>query len=299
MIPFVRDFDFTYGVIDRVSPLIRRLIAPNPGPFTFTGTGVYIIGHGTVAVIDPGPLVPAHFDTLKAALADEIVSHILVTHGHLDHSPLAHPLAAHTGAKIYASAHTPLPPHETSEEGEDTTFTADVTLADGQILSGPGWTLRTLSTPGHTQGHLCFWLEEEQALFSGDHVMGWSTTVIAPPDGNMMDYLKSLARVRDLTPRTIWPTHGPPITTPRPFLDAYIAHRRMREAQILKALADGPQTIRALVPILYDGLDPALHPAAAQSLYAHMLKLLAEKRVETDSTANLMATYRRTADPAS
>lgn len=285
MIPFVRDFEFEYGVVQQVSPLIRRLVARNPGPFTYTGTGVYIIGHGTVAVIDPGPALPDHSAALNAALAGETVSHILVTHGHLDHSPLARPLAAATGASVYASVHTPLPAlGPDMDEGDDPDFSADVILQDGDTLSGPGWTLRTIATPGHTRGHLCFHLIEENAIFTGDHIMGWSTSVVIPPDGDMRDYLASLDRVAAITPTTLWPTHGPPVTDPAPFIAAYTAHRLQREAEILATLPAAP-TIPALVRAIYHAVDPTLHPAAAQSVRAHLDKLIADGRVRQTGDA--------------
>ena len=295
MIPFVRELEFEYGSCDQVSPLIRRVIARNPGPFTFTGTGVYIVGQGEVAVIDPGPDLPEHFDALKAALAGERVSHVLVTHHHLDHSPLAHPLAQAFGAKVYGLP-APADRGETAapglEEGADARFRPDVVLADGQVLTGPGWTLETVATPGHTSNHLCFALREENALFCGDHIMGWSTTVITPPDGDMGDYFASLAKVRARGFDTLWPTHGAPVREVAPFIDAYVAHRRAREAQILEALGAGLTTIKAMVPSLYAAVDPRLHPAAALSVLAHMIQLVREGRVVTAGEASLDAEYR-------
>jgi glyoxylase-like metal-dependent hydrolase (beta-lactamase superfamily II) len=294
MIPFVRELEFEYGRCDTVSPLIRRVIARNPGPFTYTGTGVYIVGHGTVAVIDPGPDLAEHRDALLAALAGETVSHILTTHHHLDHSPLAHPLAAITGATVLGRS-APADhgdSHDGLEEGADSRFRPDVELADGDQISGPGWTLQAVATPGHTSNHVCFALQEENALFCGDHIMGWSTTVITPPDGNMGDYFASLARVRAMGFDTLWPTHGAPIRAVEPFIDAYVAHRRAREAQILEALSTGHTRIRAMVTSLYAAVDPRLHPAAAHSVLAHMLHLVAEGRVIADGPEGLEADYR-------
>ena len=295
MIPYVREIAFDYGRCDQVSPLIRRVIARNPGPFTYTGTGVYIVGSGTVAVIDPGPELPEHLGALLAALEGETVSHILVTHHHLDHSPLARPLAQATGAVIYG---LPAPAdhgeaHAGLEEGADGRFRPDVELTDGQILSGPGWTLEAITTPGHTSNHVCFALKEENALFSGDHIMGWSTTVITPPDGDMGDYFASLEKVRDRRFQTLWPTHGAPVREVGDFVDAYIAHRRAREVQILEALAHGHTRIKAIVPILYAAVDPRLHPAAAHSVLAHMLQLVREGRVTCEGQPGLDADYRR------
>ena len=294
MIPFVRELAFEYGRCDQVSPLIRRVIARNPGPFTYTGTGVYIVGQGEVAVIDPGPDLPEHPEALKAALAGETVTHVLVTHHHLDHSPLAHPLARLFGAKVHG---LPAPAPQASdspalEEGADDRFRPDIELADGDVVSGPGWTLEAVTTPGHTSNHVCFALREENALFCGDHIMGWSTTVITPPDGDMGDYFASLAKVRARHFDTLWPTHGAPVREVGPFIDAYVAHRRAREAQILDALGAGLTTIKAMVPSLYAAVDPRLHPAAAHSVLAHMIQLTREGRVACEGPAGLDATYR-------
>lgn len=293
MIPYVREIEFEYGRCDQVSPLIRRVIARNPGPFTFTGTGVYIVGSGEVAVIDPGPDLPEHLDALLAALEGETVTHILVTHHHLDHSPLAAPLARLTGATVYGLPAPVVGGEHVSglEEGEDGHFRPQVELADGQVLAGPGWTLETLATPGHTSNHLCFALKEENALFAGDHIMGWSTTVITPPDGDMGDYFASLDKVKARGFDTLWPTHGAPVREVGPFIDAYIAHRRAREAQILDALAAGHTRIKAMVPSLYAAVDPRLHPAAAMSVLAHMLHLVREGRVVSRGEPGLDADY--------
>ncbi|WP_168077087.1 MBL fold metallo-hydrolase [Caulobacter sp. SSI4214] len=294
MIPFVRELAFEYGRCDQVSPLIRRVIARNPGPFTYTGTGVYIVGQGEVAVIDPGPDLPEHLEALRAALAGETVTHVLVTHHHLDHSPLAHPLARLFGAKVHGLP-APAPRASDSpalEEGADDRFRPDIELADGDVVSGPGWTLEAVTTPGHTSNHVCFALREENALFCGDHIMGWSTTVITPPDGDMGDYFASLAKVRARTFDTLWPTHGAPVREVGPFIDAYVAHRRAREAQILDALGAGLTTIKAMVPSLYAAVDPRLHPAAAHSVLAHMIQLTREGRVACEGPPGLDATYR-------
>ncbi|MBU6405971.1 MAG: MBL fold metallo-hydrolase [Alphaproteobacteria bacterium] len=280
-IPFVRDMDFTYGLAQSVSPLIRRVVANNPGPFTYLGTGVYIVGQGSVAVIDPGPIVDGHLEVLLKALEGETVSHIFVTHGHMDHSPAARPLAALTGAVIYASGE-PVKPTDSEvrmEAGDDLSFRPDVAIEDGAVFQGAGWTIEAVSTPGHTSHHMAYALREENALFPGDHIMGWSTTVISPPDGNMGDYLKSLEKVRDRNFDTLWPTHGPPVRDVQPFVQAYIDHRRGREAQILAQLALGPASIKTMVPTLYADVDPRLHPAACHSVLAHMLQLVKEGRV--------------------
>lgn len=298
MIPYVREFDFAWGRRDQVSPLIQRVIAENPGPFTFTGTGTYIVGRdapgAAVAVIDPGPPDDRHLDALIQAVAGRRVSHILVTHTHRDHSPLARPFARAVGDPPILAAR---PPERTihasgdSEEGDDDAFTPDIELSDGRTITGDGWTLEVLATPGHASNHLAFALIEENALFCGDHVMGWSTTVVAPPDGSMGDYLASLDRVIARGFSTLWPTHGAPITDPAPFLAAYRAHRLERERQILDRMAAGDRTIAAMVPVLYSAVDRRLWPAASLSVLAHLIKLVDDGRVSADPGATLDAIY--------
>ena len=298
MIPYVREIAFEYGRCDQVSPLIRRVIADNPGPFTYVGTGTYIVGRGVVAVIDPGPELDSHLQALLAALDGETVSHILVTHHHSDHSPLARPLAQATGATIYGRRAPHLgsvAPGPALEAGDDAGFRPDVEVADGEVFEGPGWTLRAVTTPGHTSNHVCFALKEENALFSGDHVMGWSTTVITPPDGDMGDYFASLDKVMAQDFDTLWPTHGAPVREVAPFIQAYADHRRAREAQILAALAEGQTRIKAMVPSLYAAVDPRLHPAAALSVLAHLLLLVKQGRVTCEGPATLESDYRRAA----
>ncbi|MDB5460405.1 MAG: hydroxyacylglutathione hydrolase [Caulobacteraceae bacterium] len=293
MIPFVRQIDFRYGEPDQVSPLIRRVIADNPGPFTFKGTGTYIVGRGEVAVIDPGPMDADHLEALLKATQGERVAVILVTHDHADHAPLADGLAKATGARIIGCEPHPdrQAPPQGVEEGLDRVYRPDRTPADGELIAGPGWTLRTLPTPGHTANHLCFALEEENALFTGDHVMGWSTTVVIPPDGDMTDYYASLERVKAGGFATLWPTHGPPITDPGPFLDAYLAHRRRREAQILGVLGRGPAMIDSLVGEMYVGLDKRLQRAAAASVLAHLLHLVKTGQVVSDGHPGLESEF--------
>ncbi len=293
MIPYVRQIDIAYGRCDAVSPLIRRVTANNPGPFTFLGTGTYIVGRGEVAVIDPGPAMDDHLDAILSATQGERISRILVTHHHLDHSPLARPLAAATGAVIHGLA-VGVPIIESSvqlEAGYDR-FTPDVTVGDGSIIAGEGWTFEAIHTPGHTSNHVCYALAEENALFSGDHIMGWSTTVITPPDGDMGDYLRSLARVRARGFDTLWPTHGPPITKVDPFIAAYIEHRRDRERQILARLAAGDTHIKVMVPIMYAAVDPRLHVPAAHSVLAQMLELVKLGQVLCEGAPGLDSAYR-------
>ncbi|MDO9587992.1 MAG: MBL fold metallo-hydrolase [Brevundimonas sp.] len=279
MIPFVRDLDLEYGRMDVVSPLIRRVIADNPGPFTFTGTGTYIVGRGQtgagVAVIDPGPLDETHLAALLAAVEGQTVSHVLVTHSHRDHAPLARPFAEAVGAPVLA-ARPPARPVQASgapDEDDDETFAPDIVLAGGETLDGDGWTIEAMATPGHASNHMAFVLREENALFSGDHVMGWSTSVVVPPDGDMAAYMASLEAVIARGFETLWPTHGPPITEPAPFLEAYRRHRLERESQVLARLAAGDRRIADMIPTLYAAIDPRLWPAASLSVWAHLIAL--------------------------
>ncbi|MES1197138.1 MAG: MBL fold metallo-hydrolase [Pseudomonadota bacterium] len=292
-IPFVRDMDFAYGAPQQMSPRIRRVVANNPGPFTFTGTGVYIIGQGEVAVIDPGPDEPAHLAALEHAIGDERVTHIFVTHRHLDHSPAARPLAELTGAKIYASGIAPRVSADdfVAEAGDDLSFKPDVVAKDGDVFSGPGWKLEALMTPGHTSDHMCLALHEENALFSGDHIMGWSTTVISPPDGDMDAYLDSLIRVEVRNFATLWPTHGPSVREVRTFIQSYYRHRIDRENQVLAQLADGPHRIMEMVPIIYADVDKRLWPAAAHSVLAHMIRLVKNGRVTCEGAPDVNSLY--------
>ncbi len=291
-IPFVREIEFEYGVVDEVAPMIRRVVAKNPSAFTYRGTGTYIIGRGEVAVIDPGPLDDAHIAALLAAVEGETVSHILITHTHNDHSPAAAPFKAETGAPTYGFG-----PHGGSrggakvEEGGDHEFKPDHAVKDGEIIAGNGWTFEAVHTPGHTSNHLCFAWKERNALFSGDHVMGWSTSVISPPDGNMGDYLGSLRKLLDREEEIYWPTHGPPITAPRPHVEAFLAHRAGREDAILKCIGDGLDSIPTMVARMYADVEPHLHPAAGRSVLAHLLGMVEDGRVACEGTATAESVY--------
>jgi glyoxylase-like metal-dependent hydrolase (beta-lactamase superfamily II) len=293
-IPFKTEFDFEYGRCDQLSPLIRRVIANNPSPFTFTGTGTYIIGSGNVAVIDPGPLLDAHVDAILDALGpDEQVSHIVVTHTHLDHSPASKPLQERTKAPIYSFA----PPRVDAfdgprlEEDADDNFAPDHIVAHGDLIKGDNWTLECVFTPGHMANHMCYALVEEKALFTGDHVMGWSTSVIAPPDGNMNDYMQSLDLLLSRDDDIYWPTHGTSIDDPKAFVRAYIEHRRGREAQIIARLKAGDSDIRQMVETIYADVDKRLHPAAALSVFAHIQDLLTRGEIACDGKPSLDASY--------
>lgn len=284
-IPFIREFDARYESEVRVSPLISRLVADNPGPFTFKGTGVYIVGGKDVAVIDPGPDDASHVDALKRALEGRRVTHILVTHTHSDHSPAAKPLKAWCGAKTYAFG-----PHGSGklddgvrvEEGGDMQFVPDVRVKDGEILKGNGFTFECVFTPGHTSNHMCYALKEENALFTGDHVMGWSTTVVTPPDGDMAQYMASVKKLMARDDAVLYPTHGAPVTDPKPFLAAYLEHRLDRERQIVACIGEGLSTIPEMVARMYVDVDKRLHPAASRSVLAHLIQLEGEGRVVND-----------------
>jgi glyoxylase-like metal-dependent hydrolase (beta-lactamase superfamily II) len=265
-----------YGVLAPRSPLVRRLLARNPSPFTFTGTGTFVVGHpgGTVAVIDPGPNDPAHIAALLATLAGETVSHIVITHTHMDHSPAAPALQAVTGASIVGCAPLVLSDDgPRADAGFDATYAPDQVMADGDTIHGPGWTLTAVHTPGHTSNHLCYALEQEKALFTGDHVMGWSTTVVAPPDGDMADYMASLQKLIGRDDAIYHPTHGEPVTDPQRFVRHLLGHRRQRETQVLRAIDEGLVTIPAMVAAMYAMVDKRLHPAAGRSVLAHLIDL--------------------------
>jgi glyoxylase-like metal-dependent hydrolase (beta-lactamase superfamily II) len=280
---FDRTFDAPAGEPVRLSLSVQRLLADNPGPYTFKGTGVYIIGAHDVAVIDPGPATNAHLDALKFALMGLKVTHILVTHTHTDHSAAAPLVKEWTGAAIYAFGPHPAA-HDADgfrfEEGADRDFVPDVCLKHGDVIETGGLTIDCLHTPGHLANHMCFALREEKALFTGDHVMGWSTTMISPPEGDMADYMESLRLLIGRRDRVLYPTHGAPIKEPRPYLESLLAHRLRREAEILYCLGKGIGTVPAIVERLYADIDKTLLPAASRSVLAHLVKLEREGRAK-------------------
>jgi glyoxylase-like metal-dependent hydrolase (beta-lactamase superfamily II) len=273
--------------VTQVSPLVRRLVAPNASPFTFNGTCTYILGRGRVAIIDPGPDDPAHLAAVLAAVDGERIETILVTHTHRDHSTGVNGLRAATGARVVGAA--PFAPTGDGLAGLDSAhdrdYAPDAVLADGERWQGAGCTIEAVATPGHCSNHLCFALREEGALFSGDHVMAWSTSVVAPPDGSMRAYMDSLDKLRGRAETVYWPGHGGPVVEPRRYLRALSHHRRQREASILNALADGPQTVPALVARIYAGLNPSLTRAAGLSTLAH-LEDLSERGVVAGEAAD-------------
>jgi glyoxylase-like metal-dependent hydrolase (beta-lactamase superfamily II) len=265
--------------VETVHPLVRRVLAPNPSPFTNTGTQTHIVGHGEVAVIDPGPDIAEHVEAILAATQGERIVAIVCTHTHRDHTPAAAPLAAATGAPVIGCA--PILAREGSglEAGFDETYAPDRIMAEGDTVSGPDWTLEAIATPGHTSNHLCFALPEAKALFSGDHVMGWSTSVVVPPDGDMGAYLASLEKLLTRDDAIYFPAHGEPVTKPQRLVRGMIGHRRQRENQILKLLGEGPRSIAEMVAAMYVGLDPRLTRAAGASVLAHLVDLLARGRI--------------------
>lgn len=298
-IPYRREMEFEYGAVEWLSPMIRRVVAHNPSPFTFHGTGTYILGRGRVAVIDPGPELPEHVDALRQALAGEEISHVLVTHCHLDHSPACRSLREFTDAPTYAygphgagRAPSPLDSIDAPvEEGADTDFAPDHEVRHGDVLRGDDWSVECVYTPGHTSNHMCFQLREEKTLFTGDHVMGWSTTVISPPDGDMQAYMNSLQLLLDRDDVRYWPTHGPCIDNPQEFVAAYIAHRREREQQILDCIASGVHYIKDMVPKMYAEYPEFMYPAAARSVFAAVLYLTQQGQLHCDETPHLEARF--------
>jgi glyoxylase-like metal-dependent hydrolase (beta-lactamase superfamily II) len=271
--------------LTRVSPRVRRLVAPNASPFTFNGTCTYIVGEGKVAIVDPGPDDASHLAALLAALDGEEVEAILVTHTHRDHVGGLNKLRSATGAQVVGAA--PFTPRGDGSAGLDSSherdYSPDVILADGERWQGVGYAIEAIATPGHCSNHLCFALLEEDALLSGDHVMAWSTSVVAPPDGSMRAYIESLDKLRGRSETIYWPGHGGPVVEPQRYLRALIHHRRQREASILNALGAGPQTISALVAKVYVGLNPSLIRAAGLSTLAHLEDLSERGRVVGDN----------------
>ena len=280
-IPFRKTMEFEYGKPQEVAPGVRRIVAENPSAFTQHGTNSYIVGRGEVGVIDPGPAIAEHVDNLLAALAGETVLSIIVTHTHIDHSPAAAWLREATGAQIVGGYPRPLEGGEPVEAAQED-FEADVVLADCDAVAGPDWTLDAMHTPGHMSNHFCFSMLENKALFSGDHVMGWNTTIVSPPDGNMGEYLASLRACLERRDRLYLPGHGPEIPRPKPFVRAYLGHRLMRETQIMNCLERGRTTIAEMVSDMYRHLPQAMHGAAARSVLAHMEHMVESGRVDCD-----------------
>jgi hydroxyacylglutathione hydrolase len=291
-------FEPAYGQAVAVAEGIQRLTARNPSPFTFHGTNSYIVGGSSVAVIDPGPEDEAHFEALRAALAGRQVTHIFVSHTHRDHSPLAKRLKQETGAlTVGEGPHRPSRPLREGEinpfsESSDLSFVPDITLGDGESLSGDGWALSAVLTPGHTANHAAFALAGRDILFSGDHVMAWSTSIVAPPDGSMADYMESLERLIERDDRLLLPGHGGVVTEPSTFLKALKAHRLRREQAVLARVQAGDGRITDMVKVIYRDTDPKLHGAAALSVLAHIEDLLERGEIAADGPPSLAALYR-------
>jgi glyoxylase-like metal-dependent hydrolase (beta-lactamase superfamily II) len=263
------------GLAAQCEPLVRRVLATNPSAFSYTGTQSYIVGAGeAVAVIDPGPNEAAHLNALLAAIGSASVAAIICTHTHRDHSPAAAPLAAATGGPVIGCAYLAIDDDgPRADAAFDLTYRPDRVLADGESLTGPDWTLTAVATPGHTSNHLCLALQQTGALFSGDHVMGWSTTVVSPPDGDMTAYMASLQLLQSRDDRVYYPAHGEAITKPRQLVRGMIGHRRQRENQILRLLEQGTGAIEQMVPLMYKSVDQQLWPAAGRSVLAHLIDL--------------------------
>ncbi|MBY5342166.1 MBL fold metallo-hydrolase [Rhizobium leguminosarum bv. viciae] len=291
-------FEPAYGQAVPVVSGVERVTVNNPGPFTFFGTNSYIVGSSSVAVIDPGPEDEAHYQALMAALAGRAVTHIFVSHTHRDHSPLSRRLQAATGAvTVGQGPHRPARPLRDGEinpfsESSDLSFVPDITLSDGETLWGDGWALSAVLTPGHTANHAAFALEGRDILFSGDHVMAWSTSIVAPPDGSMADYMESLERLIARDDRLLLPGHGGPVTEPSTFLKALKAHRLKREQAVLARVQAGDQRIAEMVKVIYRDTDPKLHGAAALSVLAHIEDLLGRGEIAADGPPSLAALYR-------
>jgi glyoxylase-like metal-dependent hydrolase (beta-lactamase superfamily II) len=297
-IPFNRDFPLKPGVVDEVRPGVRRILCDNPSPFTFTGTVSYIVGRGNVAIIDPGPDDEAHAKALLDAVRNETVTHILVTHTHRDHSPNTTRIKAATGAVVYAEGphRASRPRYESekisSESGADRAFKPDIEVRDGEIVEGVDWALQAVATPGHTANHLAFAWRDRKISFVGDHVMGWSTSIVAPPDGSMVDYMASLKRLAARDEDLYFSGHGPEIPEGPRYARFLIRHRQAREASILHRLAKGEADIPTLVRAIYIGIDPRLTGAAGYSVLAHLEDLVGRGIVATDGDPVIGGKYR-------
>ncbi len=294
---FKLEFDPAHGRAVEVAPGVLRVTANNPGPFTFHGTNSYVAGSDNLVVIDPGPPDTAHLETLLQAINGRPVSHILVTHTHVDHSPLSRRLAELTGAPILAEGlHRPARELHLGEinpldASADTDFVPDRVLVDGERIEAGNMVFEAMFTPGHTANHMAFALEGTGIVFSGDHVMAWATSIVAPPDGSMVQYMASLEKMLARTDSMYLPGHGGPVVKPTEFVRALRAHRRMRETAILSRIRSGDRYIGDIVKVIYRDTDPRLHGAAALSVLAHLEDLLQSGRVTTDGPAALDAEY--------
>jgi glyoxylase-like metal-dependent hydrolase (beta-lactamase superfamily II) len=297
-IPFDKNLELAPDTVDQVMPGVRRIMANNPGPFTFKGTISYIIGEGNVAIVDPGPDDPAHIHALLDVVRNETVTHIFVTHTHRDHSPAVPAVKAATGAIVYSEGpHRAARPLHIGEQNPldasaDRDFRPDVALKDGEVVSGDGWTVETVATPGHTANHTAYALKDKNLLFAGDHVMAWATSIVAPPDGAMSDYMASLDKLAKRGETIYLPGHGPAITDAPRFVNYYVLHRKAREASILHRLSKGSTDIPTIVRAIYIGIDPRLTGAAGLSVLAHLEDLVARGLVETEGIPAIDGVYR-------
>ena len=287
-LPFKTSMNFAYGEPRELAPGVVRIVANNPSPFTYKGTNTYILGARDPALIDPGPDDPAHLDAILKAIGGRRLTHILITHTHRDHTDGMPALIAATGAKTVGFGRRAMVrgSKSTSPSGGefvDRDFVPDVPLADGERIAGDGWAVTALHTPGHAPDHLCFALEGTPILFSGDHVMGWNTSVVAPPEGNMGAYIRSLERLTERADRTYFPGHGGQVEEPQRLVKAYLLHRRMREQSILDLVRRGGQTVATIVPVIYRDLNPKLLNAASLSVLAHVEHLIERGLVRGDA----------------
>ena len=302
-IPFIRDFDFEYGKIERLSPMIRRIVANNPNFFTFYGTNTYILGNGEVALIDPGPDMREHVDAILEGLVGEVITNILITHTHFDHWPAVKSLQTTCSAKTYGyysgkdhnlnrnqnSAEPRILSNQ--ERFEMTDFIPDISIVHGDVIEGNGWSVECVFTPGHASNHMCYQLREEKTLFSGDHIMGWSTSVISPPSGNMENYMNSLDLLLQRDDFLYWPAHGPGIKDTKNFVESFITHRKEREQQILDQLAKGVNTIPEMVSDIYRDVPDILHPAAERSVLAAIIYMVKRGIVTCDGEASVYSEF--------
>ena len=297
-IPFNKQLDLAADTVDEPMPGVRRVMANNPGPFTFKGTLSYIVGRGKVAIIDPGPDDAPHIGALLDAVRGETVTHIFVTHTHRDHSPAVPAIKAATGATVYAEGpHRAARPlhigeHNPLDSSGDRDFRPDVQLKDGEVVEGDGWAIEAVTTPGHTANHMAFALKDRNILFAGDHVMGWATSIVAPPDGAMSDYMASLDKLARRDEDLYFSGHGPAIPDAKRFVNYYILHRKAREGSILHRLGKGAADIPSIVRAIYIGIDPRLTGAAGLSVLAHMEDLVVRGLVETDGAPAIDGVYR-------
>ncbi|MCF6198932.1 MAG: MBL fold metallo-hydrolase [Hyphomicrobiaceae bacterium] len=298
--PFSSDINFEYGIATALSPIVRRFVADNPGPLTFKGTNVYVLGYGDVAIVDPGPDCEKHVQSLLKALSGERITRIFLTHTHKDHCGALPRLRALTGATTYAFSapnairgafhppiesqfskeQKPLKPGELAVSFADISFKPDRVLSHGDEVRGEDWTLRVVHTPGHAPDHVCYALLQEKALFTGDHIMPWSTSVIAPPEGSMSDYMNSLHELSKRDDELYLPGHGGQVAKPKRLLRSYVLHRQWREKSIFEAVQNGKSKVSEIVLLIYRDLDEELKPAAALSVLAHLLYLAQKGRIE-------------------